>query len=184
MNSRKRLLQGGALVLIVLSCIQTRLKPRNKTVNMDYVSKARKIYDGGPAVSIISSDFLKRDWSKNINLYPPSPSLKMYFDDYNPVSLSVFEVPKSEDSQFEHALQNIRRNSVLYRYIALQKKNNSFVSIEQSKLDFIQQKKVHYIFTYGDARMPETLRPSVIDSVRDSISRITLYRLKQERSSF
>lgn len=165
-------------LLIALSVRQSLLLLRGKTVDMEYMASVKRVYDGSTAVTFISEDFMDRDWSKNINLYPPSPGLKMYYKAYNPVCLSVFEVPDSRNAHFQKALEEIKHNSVFFRYTQWQKERGKFISTEQSKLDFIEQYKVKFIFTYGKAKLPAPLIPQIKSMARDTTCDTYFYALK------
>jgi hypothetical protein len=178
LNAGRPAIKIIAVCLMALSIVQTRIVTRMKAVDPESLNSLLSMYDGSTTVSFISADMLSRDWNKNINLYVPCPFLKLYYKDYLPVCLSAFEIPDSKDAQFQKAVEEIKKNAVFVRFVYLQKKRGAFVSIEQSKLDFIHTHKVRFVFTYPDMPLPEKLKQREIRSVFDKTYNVTLHELR------
>ena len=177
-NSKTRILSLIAILLIVLCLIQARPFQRFQKINQEYTKQLFQKYDGGVSVFYKSEKDFSSVFSKNVNLYSPSAFLIMKYKEYNPVCLSVLDIPISKKKLLHDAEENIIQNSVFYKFIQVQKKNNKFVSPEQSQLDFMQQYKVKSVFTYLHSALPDTLQSLVLTSVTDSINGITFYQLK------
>jgi hypothetical protein len=102
----------------------------------------------------------------------------MKYDEFNPVCLSVLDIPRSKEKTLYEGETFIIRNSILNKFIQVQKQHKSFVSSTQSQLDFIKEHNVKYAFTYPNASLPDTLKTKVIYSITDSLSGTTFYQLK------
>lgn len=135
-------------------------------------------YDGSTSVFYKSGKDFTSVFSKNINVYIPNAFLIMKYKEFNPVCLSVFDIPMSKEKLLHDTEETIIRNSVFNRFIQVQKKNHEFVSVEQSQLDFIKKNKVKYAFTYLNSRLPDTIQSLVVTSATDSTNGITFYQLK------
>lgn len=167
-----------AILLIALCFYQAAIFRRFQEINQKYINLVFQKYDGGTSVFYKSDKDFTSFFSKNVNMYTPSSFLTIKFKEFNPVSLNVLDIPRSKEKLFHEGEKYIIQNSVFYKFIQTQKKNNEFVSVEQSQLDFIEKYKVKYAFTYLNASLPDTLQSLVITSVKDSVSGITFYQLK------
>jgi hypothetical protein len=102
----------------------------------------------------------------------------MFYQNYNPICLSVFDIPLSDDKMLRTAENQIIQNSVFNRFVSTQKKNNEFKSINKSQLDFIKQKNIKHIILYSKSHLPDYILPLVQSSIYGKEEGITFYTLK------
>lgn len=168
----------AAAMLLFLCYYQANIFYRFPIINQKYFNEVAKRYDGGTTVFYKSGDDFISFFSKNVNLYSPSAFLIMKYDEYNPVCLSVLDIPRSKEKVLYDGEAFIIRNSIFNKFIQVQKQHKKFVSSEQSQLDFIKDNNVKYAFTYPNATLPPNVRSMVQYSVTDSLRGVTFYQLQ------
>ncbi len=104
------------------------------------------------------------------NNYYPYNYIKLYINNYHPYCLSEFDTLLSEDPYISSYQQKYLKRSLFYRYVEKQKKQNTFVSIEHSQLDFIKEARVKYILTQAGATLPGLIMPFVEKEIKDTLS--------------
>lgn len=166
-------------MLVLLSIIQTGLFSRGTMIPQSSVHYLKNHYNGKAAVFFKSGDDFTSVFTKNINLYAPYPYLNIFYPDYNPVCLSIFDIPKSDQPILRATEEEIIQNSTFYKFIQLQKKHQQFISVEQSQLDFIRLHRIEFAFVYRHSKLPASLEPYVLQSWKDDMEGITSYRLKR-----
>ncbi|MFN8237997.1 MAG: hypothetical protein U0T77_07490 [Chitinophagales bacterium] len=169
----------AAIMLVLLSIIQTGLFSRGTMIPQSSVHYLKNHYNGKAAVFFKSGDDFTSVFTKNINLYAPYPYLNIFYPDYNPVCLSIFDIPKSDQPILRATEEEIIQNSTFYKFIQLQKKHQQFISVEQSQLDFIRLHRIEFAFVYRHSKLPASLEPYVLQSWKDDMEGITSYRLKR-----
>lgn len=170
-------LSAFAFALISLCCYQVNTLQSTQEINKEYTKAITKKYSGQEAVFFKSGNDFTSVFSKNINMYSPNPYLIMNFSDYNPICLTVFEIPKSSSDILVRAEEEIIRNSVFYKFIEEQKKHNQFVSIENSQVDFIRKYKIRYAFVYPNSTLPKLIQPYIHSEIKDTVEGIRFYTL-------
>ena len=163
--------------LFVLCIKQSSITERKHKVDSVLYASVNAKYDGSVVVFFKTKDDFTSIFSKNINGYAPFPYLLWDYNEYNPVCLSVFEIPRSTDVMLRSAEEEIIQNSVFYRFVQLQKINKQYISTEQSQMDFIKKFKVKYAVTYKNSTLPVFLQPSVKDSIKDESDGLVFYTL-------
>jgi len=92
------------------------------------------------------------------------------------ITLSISDYTESTikpDSGFTNKLFNKRREKYLslgifYQFVQQQKKENQFLSVEQSQIDFINKYKISYIIASPEAEVPGLLQEKVKREITDS----------------
>lgn len=177
-NEKNKYLSAFAYALICLCFYQVNTLHSTQEINKEYAVALIKNYKGQEAVFFKSGNDFTSIFSKNINMYSPNPYLIMNFSSYNPICLTVFEIPKSNSGILKNAEEEIISNSVFYKFVETQKKNNHFVSIENSQVDFIKKHKIKYAFVYSNSRLPKLIEPYIQKEIKDTVDGIKFYTLK------
>ncbi|MFN8237996.1 MAG: hypothetical protein U0T77_07485 [Chitinophagales bacterium] len=115
------------------------------------------------------------------NNYYPYNYIKLYINNYHPYCLSEFDTLLSDDPYIRSYQQKYLKRSLFYRYTEKQKIKNTFVSIEQSQLDFIKEANVKYVLAQAGAELPKLIIPFVDKEINDTLSESSkdkLYILK------
>lgn len=165
------------LFLIGLSFVQSETTKRFNIINKQFSTELIKKYNGKDAVFFKSKDDYSSIFSKNVNMYAPCQYLIMNYEAYNPICLSIFEIPFSSTSILRNTEKEIIENAVFYKFVQLQKNRNEFKSIENSQIDFIKKFNVKYAFTYLHSTLPRTLQEHAIFITKDTINNISFYEL-------
>lgn len=112
----------------------------------------------------------KSIFEKTSIFHVPGLYLKYLVPGFFPVSLSVVNVPVSEDTNLKELDTQVIANSTFIRFIDEQKSRKDFYSHEQSMYDFILQHKIDYLLTGKNAPVPEKLQPLIKKSFHDEVS--------------
>lgn len=179
LNHGKIILRLTAVILLLLSVKQAGILSRGPVIAPSSLQNSRNSYNGKVAVFFKSGNDFTSVFSKNINMYAPYPYLTIFYPDYNPVCLSIFDIPVSDNPILRKTEEEIIENSTFNKFIQGQKKKNLFVSTQQSQLDFIRKHHVEFAFVYRHSQLPALLQPYVLQRVKDEKEGITLYRLKK-----
>lgn len=157
------------------------LNRSNKIINTNFAEAVYNQYELNKNKKIIclsgANDF-KSIFHKNIDMILPVPYLRIYFPQYNPVSLSSFDVPIDTSTlMLEKAEREIVYHTVFYKYVQKLKNNNSFVSISESQLRFIKEYNVGYIMATMNATISPEIRSLISDEITDEKGN-TFYTLR------
>lgn len=82
-------------------------------------------------------------------LFLPDGRIAHFTNHYVPISLSAFDLPKGKDVRYVNA-----EAFSFYNFVENQKKNNTFVSLKKSTLEFIKKHKIQYIIIENGAKIP------------------------------
>lgn len=175
----KILLRLTAGFFLLLSIKQAGVFTRGPVISPSSLQNIRNSYTGKAAVFFKSGNDFTSVFSKNINMYAPYPYLTIFYPDYNPVCLSVFELPRSKEFILFKQEEEFINNSIFYKFVQIQKIQHRYISTEQSQLDFIRQHQVEFAFVYRHSQLPAQLLPYVLQGVKDEKEGITVYRLKK-----
>lgn len=167
----------GAL-LVAAALFQSRIIKTGAPIDAGFLAAVERQYDGSTLVFFKEKADFSSIYSKNINLYAPAPYLLTNFGKYNPVCLSVFEIPRSDDPILHATEDEIIRNSVFFRFVRQQKQQNRFVSVQQSQIDFLKKYEVKFAVVYPNAHLPGYLQPLVKSVIREQDEGLLFYTLK------
>lgn len=82
-------------------------------------------------------------------------------------NLSIFDLELDTSSSFNNSLF---KSFEFYNYVKQQKAQNTFISAEQSKADFVNSQSIDYALVYRHGVLPDALKEKVVTSYTDSIS--------------
>lgn len=109
----------------------------------------------------------------NFNFYFPYHYFKLYFHNYNPLSLSVGNININNFNTDEYIYKSqlmFIQNSPFYKYLEEQRKIKGTIIYNQEMLNFILKYKIKYIVLHPDTKIPDILKQrvvKVIESKRD-----------------
>ncbi len=103
-------------------------------------------------------DYNTRIFSQNTNLNMLGNYLNTIFSEFFCAELNVHQIPIDSSSRYVKAEISMVTNSPFYRFVEKQKKENKFISLEQSHLNFIKEYQIDFLITYVDTQLPEHLK--------------------------
>ncbi len=168
-----------AILFLLLSIKQGGLFSRGTPIQPSTLHYLKTHYNGKASIFFKSGDDFSSVFTKNINMYAPYPYLNIFYPDYNPVCLSIFDIPKSYNPILRRTEEEIIENATFNKFIQVQKRKKHFVSVEQSQLDFIRLHHIEFAFVYRHSQLPAQLVPYVLEYRKDDTEGITFYRLKK-----
>lgn len=168
-----------AILFLLLSIKQGGLFSRGTPIQPSTLHYLKTHYNGKASIFFKSGDDFSSVFTKNINMYAPYPYLNIFYPDYNPVCLSIFDIPKSDNPILRRTEDEIIENATFNKFIQVQKRKKHFVSVEQSQLDFIRLHHIEFAFVYRHSQLPAQLVPYVLEYRKDDTEGITFYRLKK-----
>ncbi len=117
-------------------------------------------------------------FSKNIITFIPNGYLKYFIDNYHPVSISSFDIPRDTvNINTRDAESSIIENSTFYKFVSEQKNKKTFKSVEKSQIDFIKSFKAGFILLSKNANVSPELNALIVDKIvseKDNYSFCTL----------
>lgn len=179
LQDKNKIVVLPVLFFMAFSMHQSMLFERRHKIDTHFYKTIKSEYDGSNVVFFKAKETFTSVYSKNINQYAPIPYLLMTDKHYNPVCLSVFEIPLSSERILYDTEKVIIENSVFYRFVQLQKIKKQFVSIEQSQQDFIRRNKVKFAITYFDTPLPSFLQSKASFIAKDSTEGVSFYKIKE-----
>lgn len=109
----------------------------------------------------------------------PLGYFKFIIDDYHPISLSCFSIPRdSTNISIYNTEQKLVETNSFYKYVQLQKQNHVFENVEKSQLDFIKSYKAKYAILYPNAKISSALNLLIEEKII-SKDNYTFCKLKQ-----
>jgi hypothetical protein len=116
--------------------------------HMDTLSLTASIKD--------SSDYID-DFSYYSTCFGLGRYLSLYNNAFFPISISDYNLPFVKDPDERALYMEGYRLGVFYRFVEKQKKSGSFVSIEESQIDFIKKYQIRNILLSPKASLPPLL---------------------------
>ena len=103
------------------------------------------------------------DYNDDVSYYATCFGLGRYLSLYNdaffPISISDYNVPYEKDPITRAKNEEGNRLGIFYRFVEKQKKAGSFVSLDQSQIDFIKKYRIKNILLSAKATLPASLLP-------------------------
>ena len=168
------------LIIIIFNFSQTITGKNENNYQANYIkSTIESIIDKNTnGVFLYSKQNYNSYFKKISNYYTPGLYLAYLSSKYQPISLSVFDIPLDKNNVLYDAEKNLVETSIFYRYVLTQKQNNKFVNIEQSQIDFINEYNIQYLITTKDVVLSNQLNQLINKKFVDSKSGERFYILK------
>lgn len=168
------------LIIIIFNFSRIIIGKKENNYQTNYVKNTiESIIDKNTnGVFLYSKQNYNSYFKKISNYYTPGLHLAYLSSKYQPISLSIFDIPLDKNNVLYDAEKNLVETSIFYRYILTQKQNNKFVNIEQSQIDFIKEYNIQYLITTKDVVLNNLLSTLVDKKLVDSKSGERFYILK------
>lgn len=178
-NTKKWLTLFFILILCSYNFIQTIKKQtlKNDTEYLENTLSEAKNTNGNGAFIYDKSKY-NSYFSKISNYSVPGLHLSYISSKFQPISLSVFDIPLDKTQVLYNAEKELVKTSIFYKYVENQKQKKRFVSIEQSQIDFIKEYNIEYLITSEKAILNEKLQSLVKKEFVDSKSKERFYILR------
>lgn len=116
----------------------------------------------------------KRDstqiWANDRNIYIPLNIVLFKNLNYNPVCLSVYDIEYCTNEKYNNILFVSLQNAPFYKFVQKEKDNNTFRSIDESQLNFIEKYNVKYLIISNKSKISPVLLSQIKDCQVDDIS--------------
>jgi len=94
--------------------------------------------------------------------------LKMYLDNYNPISLSSFNIPIDKSTPILESAENeIVRNTIFYKYVQKQRIIDKNISIVDCQVKFIKEYNAGFIILTPNTLVPTKINDMIDESIID-----------------
>ncbi|HEY8937959.1 MAG TPA: hypothetical protein VIM65_22205 [Cyclobacteriaceae bacterium] len=183
---KKLLLSFFVGVVILLSIVNTVSEMRTEETPLqvsqqnDFYKKLRAHFtvDNPIGVYIRNKDEYTSVFVKNSNFATLANFLLLLDDRCHQISISVFDIKLDESSPLFQYESSVVKTSTFHRYVMEQKRAKSFISIEQSQLDFINTLHVQYLVASDRANVPQLILNSVKEEFVEPVTKVRILLLK------
>ena len=111
----------------------------------------------------------------NSDLHIPYPYLISYYEFYNPICISFYNL---EDAKYSN-LNKIKSANVFYKYVQNLKSQNRFLSIEDAQLQFIKNYKIEFIFYRSNCHLSKIILDKTIEQISSTDKKWIFARLQK-----
>ncbi|MBC7411923.1 MAG: hypothetical protein H7331_05650 [Bacteroidia bacterium] len=166
-NETKKMKIAYTLLLIVF---MSALAKDKYILNVDFNNSSTTLINriknkNHTSVSLQSRNDFKTIFNKNTNVYFAGNYLTNSYSNAYSINLSVHEIPINSNGIHAKTEIKLVENTPFYSYVANQKKNSTFKTIQRSQLDFITQNNVEYIICDKNYLLPTHIQAIINDSI-------------------
>lgn len=142
---------------------------RKPPLDTKFIEKVNHSYKRDAQIaSLSSSSDLTSIFLQSVDIISPAMYVRMYMPEYNPVSLSSFEIPIDTTSKIiEMGERQIQMNTVFYKYVQQQKSKNTFVDLNSSQVQFIKTYNIGYLITTQKAMISPQISAMIKEQFAD-----------------
>lgn len=126
--------------------------------------------DGGSAIAVLRKPVRQAYdplWSSDPNQYFPYDLLKWTLNDYHPYNLSLLDTELQDDPAWADFQRAYIRHSTFSIFVSRSRRAGTFVSAEQSQLDFIREARIRFLLIEPGARPNTRLDPVIAKTFTD-----------------
>lgn len=106
-------------------------------------------------------------------LFLPDSRIAHFTNHYVPISLSVYDLPKGKDIRYVNP-----EAFSFYNFVENQKKNNTFVNLKKSTLEYIKKHKIRHIIIENGAKISFNINDISKKSYKNKYNNNIYYQLK------
>lgn len=170
-ESKNKFLKFIAIILIIICFYQNFFYSDFKLVepemDKDFFSEVEQNIPSNTDYRFaVINDSLRQDTEiSNFNFYFPYHYFKLYFNNYNPLYLSINNINTNNIDTDEYLYKSqlmFIQNSPFYKFLEEQKKKKGTIIFNEEMLNFILKYKIKYIIFHPDAKVPEILKQRVL----------------------
>ena len=130
-----------------------------KTSSMQYDFAAKHMTVNSLTVSIKDSSDYTNVFTYQSTCFGLGRYISVYNDSFFPISISDYNLPFIKDPATRAINMEGNKMGIFYRFVEKQKKDGSFVSVDQSQIDFIKKYRIRNIILSAKANLPASLLP-------------------------